>query len=321
MLLLTNLTQVVGSAITAGGAFPAHTITLDVPIGPRWHRIWLKANAGAATLATTLIGEIRVKLNNKVQRVFTLDELMKLNLLNGVAFHTVNGYTAAGTFEACIHFAELWRKSIAAQQGTAWATGAGSVSSFQIEVDIKAYAGAVAGVTTPTFKGEYEESFYLPNGREVAAADVPIGFITKWYNTQIASPGGGTAFGDFTGIAKLEPIQQISIIDYTNFVAFELRVNNAIFREDTKAGNESRLKVADLLPNPTSTATPYSLAADVGVTRGMVDIVMDHDDLLTSLLPVVLNGRPINALNLRLMTSTAAGSNIKCIYQTVGKPD
>lgn len=320
MILTTNLTTLMGSAIAASTVFSAHTITLDVPIGPRWHVIWLKAIAGTGKVMTDLIGEIRVKLNNKVQRVMTADELNKLNLLMGTEYVAINNQSATLAFELPIFFGEPWRKSIAAQQGTAWSTGGGSVSSFQIEIDIKAYA-STAGVTTITAKGEYEESFYLPSGKEIAASDVPIGFITKWYNTQIPSPGGGTAFGDFMGLPKNEPIQQISFVDYTNFVAYEIRLNNAIFREDTKLGNEARLKRWGMLPNPTSTATPFNLAADVGLTRGMVDIVFDGDDLLTSLLPVVLNGRAINSLNVRLMTSTAAGTNIKCLYQTVGKPD
>lgn len=320
MILTTNLTAVTGSAITAAGAFNAHTITLNVPPGPRYHVIWMKGRAGAAKVMTDLINEIRVKINDKVQRVFTADELNKLNLLFGVEFAAKGAATADATWELPIFFAERWRKSVAAQQGTAWNTGGKSVSSFQIEVDIKAYAGATAGVTTPTFKGEYEEAYFLPNGNEIAADTVPIGFINKVYNTQIASPGGGAAFGDYMLLPTREPISQISIVDYTNFVAFELRINNAVFREDTKAGNDARNIAAGMWPAPTATVTPNSVAADIP-TRGMVDIVPDHDDLLTSLIPVFQNGRPINSINLRLMTSTAAGSNIKCIYQTVGRPD
>lgn len=326
MLLTTNLTSVSTQSITAAAGFSAHTVTLNVPVGPRYHTLWVKGNAGTGKKMIDLIGEIRVKLNDQVQRVHTAEELNKLNVLFGLEYAASGGLTAATDFALPIFFAEPWRKSIAAQEGNAWATGAQSVDSFQVEIDVKTYASATAGVTTLSFTAEYEESFYLADGTEVAADTVPIGLIEKVYATTIPSPGGGTDYGDFIQLPKREPISQITVFDYTNFVGFELRINNKVFREDTKTQNEYKLIARGMFPNPTKTATAFRVATDIpnstdSTQRGCIDIVPDINDVTSALLPVVLNGKPINNLNLRLKTSTTAGTNLKCIYKTVGRPD
>lgn len=334
MITTTNLTSVSPSSVAAATIFPAHTITLSIPTGPRYHAIWIMGNAGTGLRGTSLIGEIRVKLNDKVQRVFTADELNKLNALMGAEYCAQGFLTPAANFYLPIFFSEPWRKALASAIGTAWNTGtygagkdaARSVDSFQIEIDIKAYGAGVAGVVPLTFKAEYEESYIDAAGNEVDAATVPIGAIEKVYNTQVASPGGGTAFGDYLLLPRSEPISQISIIDYANFVGYELRLNQQVFREDDKIGNEARLIRAGMLPNPTKTATPFLLATDVpnvtdSTQRGMVDIVPDFEDLITSVIPTTLNKKPVSSINLRLKTTTAAGTNIKTIYKTIGRPD
>lgn len=330
MRLITPLTAVTGQQMSAATLWGAHTVTVDIPVGPRYHALWIHGRAGlwagVGKVMTDLVGEIRVKLNGRVQRVYTADELNKLNALNGPQYSAVGGMTVStvsasvGFFSLPIFFGEPWRQSLAAQTGTAWATGGKSVSSFQLEIDVKASSGAITGPAIPlTFTADYEESFYLPNGSEVAAGDVPIGYINKVYNVSIPTVAASSAFGDFMGLPKTEPISQISLVDAAVAFEFELKINNAVFRADTRLGNEARLIAAGMVPNPTATATPYQTSTDVGLTRAMVDIVPDHDDLLTSIVPVVLNGRPINSLNLRIKQATA--TSVKCLYQTVGKPD
>lgn len=330
MRIITQLTATTGNQVAPTAIWPNHTITVDLPPGPRYHAFWIIARAGlwavVGKVMSDMVGEIRVKLNGRVQRVYTGDELNKLNALFGPMYTAQGGMTVStvsasvGEFRLPIFFGEPWRQSLAAQVGTAWATGAGSVSTFQIEIDIKASAGAITGpAIVPTFWADYEESFYLPNGKEIAAQDVPIGFINKVYNVQIPTVAASAAFGDFNGLPKSEPISQITLVDSAAAFEYELRVNNALFRADTRLGNEAKLIAAGMNPNPSATAMPFISATDSGVGRGMVDIVPDHDDLLTSLIPVVLNGRPISSLNVRIKQAT--GASVKCIYQTIGKPD
>ena len=175
MIQTTNLTTVSPSSVSATATFTAHTVTVSVPTGVRMHCIWVQGNAGTAKKGTDLIGEIRVKLNDKVQRVFTAEELNKLNVLMGLDYVAQGFLTAATNFYLPIFLSEPWRKALASSVGTAWDTGtygAGanapkSVDSFQIEIDIKAYGSITAGTVPLTFKAEYEESYINGAGVEV----------------------------------------------------------------------------------------------------------------------------------------------------------
>lgn len=314
---VVNLPTVSGWIGTAGGAFAAHTITIDLPVGPRYHEVWIGANAGAAKFlldtngSNGLIAEIRVKLNGKVQRQIRGDEMNRINVLNGTAYACKGGNTAATYSELCIYFAEPWRENEDAQDGLAWATG--DVSTFQIEFDIVAYAGAAAGLTKPVAKAVIDNSLVdAGNGKLV---DAPLGAIVKWRQVQIPVASG---WNDFGQLPKRDFYQSLHIFDYTNFVEFEVKVDNNMIRQDIKAGNEARLSAHAMLPAPTATATPGTLAADMP-TRSLVDIVFDHDDKVSSSLPMRFNGKQVGDFNLRLNTTTTG--TVKCVYQIIGPAD
>ena len=310
---IVNLPTVSGYAGTAAGAFSAHTVTVDLPVGPRYHAIWLdQLSPGAAKVMTDLFGDLRLKVNGKTQRTASADELNKLNLLNGFTFAAKGVATAATEFHLPIWLAEPWRKNQNSQDGSAWATG--DVASFQLEWDIKAYAAAAAGLVAPTFKAEIDNSL-VSIGNNVV--DQPLGFITKWLQYQLPVTALST-YHDFTGFPKREFMQSIHLIDL-NVDEFEVKVDNAIIRQDTKVGNEARLLGREMLAIPSATATPYGVAADMP-TRGMVDVVFDHDDRLDSALPMQFNGRSVRDFNFRYKTGAggAAPRNIKTILQLVG---
>lgn len=112
------------------------TATVSVPTGPRYHVIFLKykSNANQATIEADL-NRLRVKIDGKSQRVATLEQLNKINALNGYSFKP-------GLIP--IFFSEPWRRNVVAEDALAWGTS--DVSSFQIEVDIK------KGVVAPTLE-------------------------------------------------------------------------------------------------------------------------------------------------------------------------
>lgn len=311
---VVNLPTASGYVGTAGAAFSAHTVTVDLPVGPRYHAIWLKQpNPGAAKVMTDLYGEGRLKVNGKVQRVFLADELNKLNILNGFQWAAFGAGTAAAAFSLPIWLAEPWRKSTDAQQAMAWGTG--DVSSFQLELDIKAYAAAAAGLVAPTFQAEIDDSFITVNGKELPT---PMGVITKWFNFQLPVTAL-SSWHDYTGFPKRDFYQSIHMID-ANVDEFEVKVDNSIYRQDLTVDNLVKLKHRDMLPNPSATATPFGVAADLP-TRGMYDIVFDHDDRVDSALPMVYpNGRRVQDFNLRYKTGAggAAPRNIKTIIQVAG---
>jgi hypothetical protein len=308
---VVNLSTVSGWIGTAGGAFAAHTITVDLPVGPRYHEIWIGANAGAAkNFIGGLIGEIRLKVNGVIQRQATADEINKINILNGLNYACRNGYTAATHTEFCIYLAEPWREDENAQDGLAWATG--DVETFQLEIDIVAYAGAAAGLTKPVCRAVIDNSLVNVGGKSVNA---PIGAIVKWRSVNMPSASG---WNDFAQLPRRDFYQSLHLVDYTNFVEFEVKVDNNIIRQDSKLGNEARLLAHAMNPAPSATATPFGVAADMP-TRGMIDIVFDHDDKLSSSLPMRYNGQPVGDFLLRFNTTTAG--TVKCIYQVIGPID
>lgn len=311
---IVNLPTSSGWVGTAGAGFSAHTVSVDMPVGPRYHAIWCKqSNPGAAKVMTDLFNEIRLKINGKVQRVMTADELNKINILNGFEYAAFGAGTAATAFSLPIWLAEPWRKSTDAQQAFAWGTG--DVASFQLELDIKAYGAAAAGLVAPTFQAEIDDSFISVNGKEVPT---PLGVITKWFNFQLPV-NAASSWHDYTGFPKRDFYQSIHFVD-GNLDEFEVKVDNSIYRQDTIVDNRAKLKSRGLLANPTATATPWNVAADLP-TRGMEDIVFDHDDRADSALPMVYpSGRRVQDFNVRYKTG-AAGTvprNIRTIIQVAG---
>lgn len=299
---------------TAGAGFTAHTVVVDLPVGPRYHAIWLGCtNPGAGKVGTDLIGEMRLKVNGKTQRTMTADELNKLNLLNGALYACKGIATAATEFHLPIWLAEPWRNNPASADGTAWGTG--DVGTFQLEVDIKAYAAAAAGLVAPTFKAMIDNSLVNVNG---VFRPAPLGVITKWLAFQLPIVAV-SSWHDFTGLPKREFYQSVHLVD-ANLDEFEVKVDNSIIRQDTIVGNNAKLFQREMNPNPTATATPATLAADMP-TRGIVDIVFDEDDRLDSALPMEDGrGNKVQDFNLRLKSGSGgvAPRNVKCIIQLAG---
>ena len=147
-----------------------------------------------------------------------------------------------------------------------------------------------------------DDSVITMDGRAVPR---PLGVITKWFNVQYPIQAVST-YHDFSGLPKRDFYQSIHLID-ANIDEFEVKVDNNIIRQDTKAGNEARLAAHGMLPAPTATATPYNLAADIP-TRSMVDVVFDHDDKVSSSLPMRFNGRRVGDFNFRISTTTVVRS-------------
>ena len=314
---IVNLPTVSGWNGTEAGAFAAHTITIDLPVGPRYHEVWIEANGGAAKkVLIDLFGEIRVKVNGRVQRVFTAAELNKLNVLNGAQYVCLGGLTNATLSALSLFFAEPWRENEITQDGLAWATG--DISTFQIEIALTAYSGAAAGLTKPVARATIDNSLVdAGNGQKV---DAPMLAIVKFFNVQIPVASG---WNDFTQLPKRDFYQSLHVFD-ANATEFEVKVDNNIIRQDTVAHNTAWLTAHGMLPNPSKTATPATAAADMpnstdSTQRGAVDIVFDHDDRMGSSLPMVFNGRRVADFNLRLNT-TSTGT-VKCIYQLVGAPE
>jgi len=146
------------------------TASLNVPLGPTYRSIILKAtNNGAAVNAAdfaTYFTGVRVKLNGKIYRDLSGADLAMLN-----AFH---GYTqTAGIFP--IDFAPPRMRTVVGEDGLAWGTADPWLQTFGIEVDI------AAGATNPTL--------------EAVAERVPIRSRLGWIIMQLRNPTAISATG------------------------------------------------------------------------------------------------------------------------------
>jgi hypothetical protein len=139
------------NAVAAG-----QTATLDVPLGPTYHAIYLIYKE-SGTLASEVnlkagLNDYRVKINGKAQRTLSATQSLEINQIYQAPFN-------AGCLP--IFFAEPWRRTGAGEDSLAWGTQ--DVSTFQIEVDIDAAA------TAPTIEAY----------AEISRVRRPLGIISK----------------------------------------------------------------------------------------------------------------------------------------------
>jgi hypothetical protein len=129
---------------------------IELPTNRTYHALFLEVRSGGtlcdlATMIAT-VDKVRLKINGKQQREYTVSQLVTANALNGRTFE-------AGFLP--IFFAEPWRREIAGEDALAWGTA--DVSSFQVEVDI------AAGATSPSLSGF----------TSITYSNVPLGLIKK----------------------------------------------------------------------------------------------------------------------------------------------
>lgn len=259
----------------------AGTAIVDLPIGLRYHSIWLElggvdaGNANAGIAFGTAFGDIRVKINGKVQRTHSATELNVINAINGTPYAAkTKGTLFNYRTYLPIFFAEPWRKDIREQQMPAW--NVNGVRSFQIEVDV------LAGVTTPVIAGWYE---YEP-------ATGTLGTISKVIRHTF--PAVGTQ-ADFNTLDRQDFIQAIHLFKPT----------------DTKCVTKVRLTannntVQDLLDTQQNMAALLAreLTPATGVDNPRFDLIFDADDPLNGALNA--NGLAELTLHVEFGTYTTA---------------
>lgn len=120
------------------GVAAGQTATLDLPATETYARLgisYTKAGAAAAEADFgTDLTELRFRVNGKVQRRLSAEEIIDLNKMHGKPF-------TAGFLP--VFFAEPWRRTTQGEDALAW--GMGDVSTFQLEVDLASgIVGSVA---------------------------------------------------------------------------------------------------------------------------------------------------------------------------------
>ena len=275
--------------------------TCDLPLGLKYHAIHLEladngtaSNGNATDIPATLaalIGDIRVKINGKVQRVHSGAELNAMNSVNGAAY-VVKASGTAGQSDyrvyLTIYFAEPWRKSPAQQAAPAWNVSGDKVRSFQLEVDV------VSGLTGFTITGFYE---YEP-------ADGTIGAITKVVRQTFAALG---TTQDFNTIDRRDFLQALHLFATTDskYVNKAKLTANGVEIHDLLNTLENQVILLGRELTPDTSATPR------------YDLVLDYDDPLSGALP--LDG--LAELTLHVEYSASAAGNMVVLIVRVGQPE
>ena len=274
------------------------TVIIDLPIGPRYHSVTLEHGYASGTntiaAAATNIAGIRVKVNNKVQRNFAPDSarsggtvLRDFNLLNGTGYDCLGVPNTAPGVSFPIFFAEPWRTNPRDKDAMAWSSS--GWRSFQIEVDLLT-------ASTPTL---------------VAAAVVDDLVIADPQILKVFRQGitaAGTSFD--TGIVDrrdfLEAIQLYPDTGASQAATIvTLRKNGDILRELSKSAN--------LALNTNSGMTP----AASGRSSNIYDIVLDHDDLLGSSVPL----EDVRTMTLTIEAASAMSGTISAFLSRFGRPE
>lgn len=278
------------------------TVVINLPVGPRYHSVSLQHSyaAGTNTIVAALanIAQIRVKRNGRVQRTMTGTQLRDMNLLFGTAYDAIGlpnvVASAAGTpavdgVTIPIFFAEPWRQEPAAMDALAWSTD--GWESFTIEVDLGA-----AG--TPAL-------------RAYAVVDKVVNrnAIVKWLRIQIGA--AGTSF-DYSTLDKRDFLQQISIYPCSGAPTLEtskatLRVNGDILHELSMTANQALLTENGMTP-----------AASGRQTGALIyDLVLDHDGLLGSAIPLL----GVRDVTLTIEAASAMSGTTTLLVQRLGAPE
>jgi hypothetical protein len=272
------------------------TVIIEVPVGPRIHLINIQHgfSSGTNTIAgaATNISEIRFKLNNRIQRRFSGTQLRDLNLLMGAAYDAVSGEapnTAPGV-SFPLYFAEPWRKNTLVADALALATGGGYIKSCQVEVDLGA-------ASTPTLVAWAVVDDVQFGKAPTFTKILPINFGASGtkFDTQLTDQEGAlTQISLYPDSGGSNAATQVT-----------LRKGSLVLHELTASANKALLLHSGMTP------------AASGRTASIYDIVLDHDDLVDSALP--LDSR--KDVSLTIEAGSAMSGTITGFVQRIGTPE
>lgn len=305
------------------------TSLISCPVGPayRYNAIHLKigvlANGSGApspalpTGAVTTAGyvnDIRLKINGKVQRLHTADQLAKLNGLNGSGYLPSTWGTAAASKKTgqvlTLWFSEPWRKSLGQQDALALPTT--RINTLEVEVDF----GALPTNGSAFVLTAYAEVDSDP-GSELHKDSVVVSKVFRQNLT------GGTAAGSALDITTLDRRDL-----YTTIVA---DLGNTA-RSGTAANGLTVATVADFTAKLKITANavdihevPKDIAALIHAANGLsanqfdLEAVLDSSDDIRS--GLTANGLSDLRVRVDVQADTAASSAWTLITERTGPID
>jgi len=305
------------------------TSLVTCPVGPsyRYRAIHLKIgvlSGGTAVAATVLptgsgttagyVNDIRLKVNGKVQRLHTADELAKLNALNGsvYAVSTWGGAVANDKYGQVlsIWFAEPWRKSLA--QADALAFPSSMVNSMEVEVDFGALATNAASYNLTAWAevdGEAPDAIHNPR---------PV--ISKVFRQNIT---GGTAAGSAVDITWLDKrdLYTTIVANVGNTARAGTAANGCVVAADADFSAKLKITANAIDVHDVPKAVAALIHAGNGLSPNQFDLeaVLDSSDNIMS----GLKGDGLSDLRVRIANEadTAASASWTLITERTGPID
>ncbi len=307
------------------------TATIDLPVGPRYKAITLCVKDSNNAALATIVNDIRVLVNGKVQRTFSADQLDRINSRNAKAFigtpfsdgtdttvfvaatsaaspvisatlfGSVRGITQAAeaNFNLFKDSSNVNRISINFSEiwrppgvGGALAWATGGLASFQLEVDIKTGAGTV----TMTGFAEVDKALVTVAGLN-KQTDQQLGNIVKWIRTSVPVTGTTVNWGNFP--RKSGVLQAVHLYDASAAITnVQVKADNYEWRNLT--WNENAYLMAQ------NGMTPHA---------SWYDIEMDYDDVPEGA-GLILDG--IQDLQHNITLSDGTARNLTAICEILG---
>jgi hypothetical protein len=297
------------------GVAPGEKATLDLPIGPTYHKILLVGTvdpaSGAIAKLSDIMGLIKVLVNGKAQRTATAVEIDALNTLQGAEYAVqvenlddpgdalANGEKARFTLP--ILLGEPFRKSYAAAEAMAWPTrwpNGATLGTFQIEVDIPATSGATA----------HNIVAYAVIDNKLGQLDAqgnPVFNISKWLRQTITYTASGERY--IVNLPRRDLYQQLNFFTQSTDPISHIRI-----KRDGEEIIDVPKTVNDL------DLIEFGLNAS-GLSDDRLDVVFDRDDLPDSALP--MNGVREFEVVPTLAAAGATNKVITLITQLYGPRD
>jgi len=293
--------------------------TVELPIGPRYHRLMFEVQVKAATSKTVALGEvlqlINLKCNGTSQRQILATELEHINTLNGANFAYVLDNGAGGsTSAASVHrfilpmfFSEPWRKGWAAQESralkTSWSDGS-HLNSLQLEFDIPAASANIDSSVAPSLK-VWTLTDAVAGG--IDSNKQPIANLSKYY--RLFEPF--TATGDLylTRFPKRHAYEAIHLNTPSDTISnVKITVDSVIKRDASKTANDRSLGYYDM--------------NQAGLSANWFDVVFDMSDLVEdALFMTTSTGVAVQDFQIIPTLASANGSGINVVSIVYGPLD
>jgi hypothetical protein len=274
------------------------TSLIDLPRGYRYSCIGIEYSDLQASPVDilTAVGDMRLKINSKVNRLHSAAELDVLNKVNGAQYARLQiGSGTTMKQVIVIWFAEPWRKNADDQSRLAFTADArNGVNNFQLEIDLTASATGTPAITA------------------FAVVDAPLpppasgaALLSKTFRSSVSVAGVSI---DIPTLDKGEVLQTLLFRNPTagagsNISKVTLKQNGDTKHELTRTQNIGHLTAADMNP---STSTSLDTAG--------YDVILDADDPVTSGLPTNTNDN----LALKVEFAAAASGSMTFLIQRLG---